>query len=477
MFKKIIYIQLGIVFISLNFSACKTPSSLSRIENTTVPASFNNSQDSTNSASIKWRDYFTDPYLIALIDTALKNNQELNITLQEVEISRNEIRAKKGEYLPSIGLGVGAEVEKVGEYTRNGAVEHNLDIKDGEEFPEPLPDFMVGAYAKWEIDVWGKLRNGKKAAVSRYLSSVEGKNFMVTNLIAEIANSYYELLALDNELSIVEKNIKIQSNALKVVRLQKQAAEVNELAVKRFEAQVLNTKSLQYGIKQEIVEIENKLNFLVGKFPQPVKRSSNKFNNLIPNTIYAGVPVQLLDNRPDIKQAELDLAAVKLDVKVAKARFYPSLGISAGVGLQAFNPKYLAETPASMVYSLVGDIVSPLINRAAIKADYYNANSKQVQAIINYERTILNAYLEVANQLSNIDNLEKSYELKKQEVETLNQSVGIANSLFKSARADYMEVLLTQEESLESKFELVETKKKQMNAIVNVYKALGGGWN
>lgn len=476
MFKKT-NTYIGIAFVLLSFSACKTPITLSRNENISTPTSYYNSQDSTNSAHVKWKEYFNDPYLITLIDTALNNNQELNITMQEIEISRNEIKAKKGEYLPSVGIGAGAEIEKVGEYTRQGSVEKNLEIKNGKEFPEPLPNYRFGAYAKWEIDVWKKLRNGKKAAVSRYLASIEGKNFMVTNLIAEIASSYYELLALDNELSIVEKNIELQNNALKIVRLQKQSAEVNELAVKRFEAQVLNTKSLQYGIKQEIIETENKINFLVGRFPQPVERSSNTFNNLIPNSVYAGLPAQLLDNRPDIKQAELELAAAKLDVKIAKARFYPSLGVSAGIGFEAFNPKYLLETPSAMAYSLVGDIAAPLINRAAIKADYYNASSKQVQAIINYERTILNAYIEVVNQLSNINNLEKTYGLKKEEVETLTKSITIANNLFKSARADYMEVLLTQRESLESKFELIETKQQQLNAMVKIYKALGGGWN
>ena len=477
MLKKIIYICLGVAVISLTFSACKIPGSLSRTENKTVPERFNNSPDTINSASIKWKDYFTDSYLTALIDTALINNQELNITIQEIEISRNEIRAKKGEYLPSLGLGAGAQVEKVGRYTSQGANDANTNITPSKEFPDPLPDFIVGAYARWEIDIWKKLRNGKKAAISRYLSSTAGKNFMVTNLIAEIANSYYELLALDNELSIVEQNIKIQSNALKVVRLQKLAGEVNELAVKRFEAQVLNTKGLQYRIKQEIIEAENMINFLVGRFPQKVERNTNSFNKLIPNTVFAGLPSQLLDNRPDIKQAEMELEAAKLDVKVAKARFYPSLGISASIGLQAFNPTYLLEIPESIIYSLVGDMAAPLINRNAIKASYYNASAKQLQAVFNYERTILNAYIEIVNQLSNIDNLDKSYKLKKEEVETLTTSITIANNLFKSARADYMEVLLTQRESLESKFELVETKKQQMNAVVNVYKALGGGWN
>ena len=459
-------------------TAC-LPTLTQKSENRKMPKRYyaKQSLDTLNAAKIDWESYFNDPYLTALIDTALKNNQELNIVMQEISISKNEIRAKKGEYLPSIGLGAGAEIEKVGRYTRNGAVEHNLEIKNGKEFPEPLSDFSVGAYANWEIDIWKKLRNGKKAAVSRYLASVEGKNFMVTNLIAEIANSYYELLALDNELSIVEKNIAIQENALEIVRLQKQAAEVNELAVKRFEAQVLNTKSLQYGIQQEIIEAENQLNFLVGRFPQKVARSTNSFNSLIPNAVTVGLPAQMLDKRPDIKQAEMELAAAKLDVKIAKARFYPSLGISAGIGFQAFNPSYLLEAPESMIYSLVGDIAAPLINRSAIKASYNNASAKQLQAVFNYERTILNAYIEIANQLANIDNLSKSYDLKKEEVETLTASITIANNLFKSARADYMEVLLTQRESLESKFELVETKKQQMKTMVNVYKALGGGWN
>ncbi len=135
-----------------------------------------------------------------MIDTALSRNQELNITLQEIEISKNEIRARKGEYLPFVGLRAGAGVEKVGEYTRNGAVEKNLEVKEGKAFPEPLGDYMVGVYANWELDIWKKLRNAKKGAALRYLATVEGKNFMVTNLIAEIAESYYELMALDNQL-------------------------------------------------------------------------------------------------------------------------------------------------------------------------------------------------------------------------------------------------------------------------------------
>lgn len=310
----------------------------------------------------------------------------------------------------------------------------------------------------------------------QYLGTVEGKNFMVTNLIAEIANSYYELLALDNQLENVKKNIDILNDALVIVKLQKEAARVTELAVRRFEAEVLKNQSRQFYIQQDIVETENRINFLVGRYPQHVQRDHLMFNDLIPDAIQAGIPSQLLENRPDIRQAEMKLAAAKLDIKVAKARFYPSVGISAGIGFQAFNPSYLIRTPESLLYSLAGDLTAPLVNRNAIKAAYYSANAQQIQAVYQYEQTILNAYIEVANQLSMIDNLEKSYDLKSRQVQALTESIDISNVLFRSARADYMEVLLTQREALESRFELIETKKQQMNAMVNIYHALGGGW-
>jgi NodT family efflux transporter outer membrane factor (OMF) lipoprotein len=299
---------------------------------------------------------------------------------------------------------------------------------------------------------------------------------MVTNLVAEIANSYYELLALDNQLDIVKKNIEIQTNAFEIVKLQKEAARVNELAVRRFEAQVLNTKSLQYTIQQKITETENHINYLLGRFPQHVARTDNGFIDLVPPVIQAGIPSQLLANRPDIMKAEQELAAAKLDVKVARARFYPSVGISASVGYNAFNPTYFFKSPESILYSLAGDLAAPLINRNAIKATYYSANVKQIQAVYNYERTILNAYVEVMNQLAKINNMQQSYNLKTKQVEALTKSVDISNDLFKSARADYMEVLLTQRDALEAKFELIETQKQKMNATVNIYQALGGGW-
>lgn len=471
------YLALGVTLWIV--SACTLPSNLvHRDENKTVPNAFlTPGPDSVNSAKVKYKDFFTDPLLISLIDTALRNNQEFNIILQEINIAEYEIRARKGEYLPFLSLNAGAGAEKVGRYTRNGAVEENNEIAPETKFPEPLPDFMLSVRASWEIDIWNKLHNAKKASLLRYLATIEGKNFMITQLVSEIANSYYELMALDNQLEILRRNIEIQTNALEIVRLQKQSARVTELAVRKFEAEVLKNQSLQYYIKQQIVETENRINFLVGRYPQPVNRNSQTFSELAATSVQAGYPSQMLANRPDIKQAELELAATKLDVKVAKANFYPSLRLTAGAGLNAFNMSYLMTTPQSLIYSVAGELMAPLINRNAIKAYYYSANAKQIQAIYNYERTILNAYTEVVNQLSNINNLDTSYGLKTKQVAALTESIDISTSLFKAARADYMEVLMTQRDALESKFELVETKKQQLNAMVNVYRALGGGWN
>ena len=441
-----------------------------------TPASFAGSTDTTDAAAMARQQFFTDPYLRTLIDSALASNQELNIMLQEITIARNEVRARKGEYLPFVDFGAGAEVEKVGEFTRNGAVEHNLPIDEDKAFPDPLPNLMLGARASWELDIWKKLRNAKKAAMLRYLGTVEGRNFMVTNLVAEIADSYYELMALDNQLSILQSNIAIQQDALAIVRLEKLAAKVTELAVRRFEAEVLKNRSLQFNIQQRIVETENRLNFLMGRYPQPIGRNARAFSGLAPDSIYAGLPSQLLSYRPDIRRAELELAAAKLDVRSAKANFYPSVRLTAGVGLNAFDADHLMRTPGSLLYNVAGDLVAPLINRNAIKAAYASANAHQVQAVYDYERTVLNAFVEVVNQLSNIDNLNKSYDLRTQQVAALSTSITISSNLFRSARADYMEVLLTQRDALESRFELVETKKQLMNAHVDVYRALGGGW-
>lgn len=456
--------------------SCGVPKVATLADKKTVPTSFATSTDTINTAKIKWKDFFKDQNLVNLIDVALTKNQELLITLQEIEIAKNDIRVRKGRLLPSILVGASAGVEKVGLFTSQGAGDASADIIEGQKVPENLQDYRFAAMVHWEVDVWKKLRNSKKAAISRYLATLEGKNFVITNLVAEVANSYYELVSLDNQLEVVRQNIALQKNALEIVKIQKEAAKATGLAVQKFTAEVLSSQSIEFEILQNINETENTINFLLGRFPQEIPRDQTTFLNLSPNQISGGIPSQMLSNRPDIKQAELQLATFKLDVKVARAEFYPSFDITAGLGLQASKTDYLTKLPESLLYSLAGDIVGPLINKNVIKAEYLSANSRQLQSLYNYDRTVLNAYLEISNQLSRIDNLKKSYDLKSKQVDALQRSIEVSNDLFTSARVDYFEVLMTQRDVLEAKLQLIESRQRQFNASIQVYKALGGGW-
>jgi len=278
-------------------------------------------------------------------------------------------------------------------------------------------------------------------------------------------------------MAILKPMIEVQQSALNAVKLQKDAAKVTELAVKRFEAEVLKNQSHLFEVQQQITVAENKLNYLAGRYPQPIKRSAAGFEHRMLTGIHAGLPAELLRNRPDVRQAELELAASGLDVKAAAARFYPALNISAALGLQSFTLSSAFNTPASLIYGAAANLAGPLINRSAIQAAYQGASAKQVAAIYSYQQTVLKAYVEVVNQLSQIKNLNQSYEKKSEQVKALSDSISIAAQLFNNARADYTEVLFTQRDALEAKMDLVELKQQQLGAFVKAYKALGGGYN
>jgi len=430
----------------------------------------------TNSGTTPWRQFFTDPNLVNLIETALKNNQELLITLQEIEIAKSGVLAKKGKLTPTVSAGKGAGLKKAGRYTSEGAGDATTEIEPGREIPDPLGNFEGGLMANWEIDIWKKLRTEKEAAVAHYLSTVEGKNFVLSNLIEEVADNYYELLALDNQLDIIQQYIKLQERALEISKIQKEAAAATELAVKKFEAELAKSKAAEYTIRQDITEKENQINALLGRYPQPIVRTKESFMSTMPQTVYTGIPSQLLANRPDIKQAELELQAAKLDVQAARKEFYPSLEISATLGLEAFKPSYLVKLPESIAYNLAGELAGPLINKSAIKANFQTADAKQIQSLYEYDKTILHAYLDVANLMSKVKNIDQYYQMKSQETKALDQSIDIANQLFKNSRADYLEVLLNQRDALDAKMELIEAKQKQLSTVVDIYKSLGGGW-
>ncbi|MCA9691562.1 MAG: efflux transporter outer membrane subunit, partial [Myxococcales bacterium] len=398
-----------------------------------------------------WDEFFADPDLRALIQEALENNQELNIALQEIIIRQNEVAAIRGEYLPRLDAQAGAGIEKVGGRTSQGASDASHGV------PENLPDFHFGLNASWETDIASRFRNARKAANFRYEATIQERNFLITEIIAEIANLYFELVALDKQIEILDRNIAIQKDALEVVKLKKAAARATELGVQRFLAEVLKNQGRKYSLEQQRIVVENGINFLVGRFPQPVKRNSMTFMSATPVAVATGLPSELLENRPDVKAAELRLEAAKMSTKSAKARFYPSLSLEAGVGYSTFNPAHLVATPESLAYNLAGNLTAPLLNRAAIKAEYRTANAMQVQAVFDYERSIIRAYTDVYNQLTALNNLAQQYQQQSEQVAALQAAIETSNVLYRSAHADYYEVLMTRRDTLEAEMELIET--------------------
>lgn len=441
-----------------------------------LPATYADRSDTANAALLDWRIYFNDPLLVQLIDTALGRNLDLQVALQRVEMARAGARAARGAQLPTGGLNTTAAMRRFGLYTMDGAGNISTEMLPGKIVPIDLPDLYIALQATWEVDIWGRLRNQRKAAVSRLLASREGAHFVMTNVVADVAVAYYELVALDNELAIIRETVVRQAEALNVIERQKEAGRANELAVQQFEAQLLGTQALEKETEQRVVETENLINLLLGRYPQPVPRNAATLATPLPADPAVGMPAHLLRNRPDIRAAEMEVLASRFDLKAARAAFLPNLNITAAYGFQAFDPAFLFENPASIAYQAVGSLITPLINRNALKARFREASAQQLTAMYDYQERILTGHVEVVNELSNLGKLREAGDLRRQRNDVLQASVDVSRELYRNAKAGYIEVLLAQQNALSANLELVDVEKRQRFALVDLYKALGGGW-
>jgi NodT family efflux transporter outer membrane factor (OMF) lipoprotein len=444
-----------------------------------LPESIKGETSPENSSQVPIEEFFGDPMLSDLIHQALVGNQELRILAEEIQIASNEILARQGAYFPFISPVGSMGTNRYSQFTPPGAGIRDDPFRPGQFFPNPVPDFMFGTLLTWTPDIYWQLHNAKDAAAMRYFAAGEGRKYVVTSVIAEIADNYYGLIALDKRLENLDNIIALQEQSLRFAQFEFQFARGTDLAVQRFQAEVRKNQSEKLIVQQDIIQTENRINFLVGRFPQPVARMSLKliedFIDLNLHALSVGVPAQLLENRPDIRRAERELAAAGLDVKVARKNFYPHGLLTAGVGYEAFNPTYLLITPEALAAQVVGNLLVPFINRKAIKAEYFSANARQLQAVYNYQRVVLNAFAEVVNRLSKVQNYLNSIEIRKQQVSALVLSVEDATQLFRNARTGYIDVLLAQRDLFDARRVLIDTKREQLSAIVNTYQALGGG--
>ncbi len=466
---KMLYLAVGLATL-LCMGACKTPQATTLPKDTLKASLASMSRDSSVTVSPAWRDFFQDSVLRSLIDTALQNNHDLKITLQELAIAKSAITAKQGALLPSISANVGAGISKVGRYTAEGAGNVGTELTPGRKIPTVIPDLAPTLQMDWTVDLWGKLNSDKKSAVERYLASEAGQRAIKSQLVADVAENYYVLLALDYKLLVMQQYIALQKNAVRIARIQKEADADTQLAVEKFEAELAKAQADEYVLRQSIVETENNLNLLLGRLPQPIPRTKNDFSQLAMPAAAHALSTQLLLQRPDVVQAEHALEAAKWDVETARKEFLPSFNLSAAVGLNAFNPKYLVKLPESLVFSALGGLTAPLINKKAIQANFSQADALQIEALYNYDKALMTAYIETSTLQSKIANLKQLRQFKQKQDEALMRAVSAAQKLYLNNRATYLEVIDSERGQLDCKMELIDTKLQQLSTLIDMYR-------
>ena len=468
--KSKLYYVITILVILMSIVACKTPQA-TMPQDTLKDSLPTLSKDSSITISPAWREFFQDPMLQKLIETALQNNQDLKITLQELAIAKSAITAKQAALLPSVTANIGAGVSKVGRYTAEGAGNVGTEITPGHNIPTVIPDLSPSLQVDWTIDLWNKLNSGKKAAVERYLASEAGQRAIKSQLVADVAENYYLLLALDYKLSVMQQYISLQKDAVRIAQIQKEADADTQLAVEKFEAELAKAQADEFLLRQSIVETENNLNLLLGRFPQTIQRTKVDFLQLPMPTTAHSLSTQLLLQRPDVIQAEHQLKAAKWDVETARKEFLPSFNISAAIGLNAFNPKYLFKLPESLAFNALGGLTAPLINKKAIQANFAQADALQIEALYNYDKTLLTAFIETSTLQSKISNIKLLQQFKQKQNDALVRAVSAAQKLYLNNRATYLEVIDSERGQLDCKMELIDAKSQQLSTLIEMYSA------
>ena len=464
----------------LAISSCRVapPQNLPTVQ--ALPAAFGEQPVDSSAATVSWRQYFTDQHLLQLIDTAVRHNQDMLIALQHLEQAKARIGYARAALAPEIRAGINASGDHYSKYSMTGVgnfdTNKSQNIEENQKVSEGLtPDYFIGLRSSWEIDIWGKLKDQKKAAVSTFLAAVEGRKLVQTELVATIANLYYDLQALDNEKKIIQKNTVLQESAPEVVKVQKEAGRATELAVQQFEAQLLRTRALAYAVQQNIRATENEINFLTGRYAGIVNRDSIHMETTNGMKLAIGSPLRLLENRPEIQQAKMVWDAATYNTSAAGKAFLPALQLSPYAGLNAFRASVLFD-PSSIVFGIVGGLTAPVFNRQRLKADQAITVADQKIAILEYQKRLLNAFREVTTLHTAVENTKQAYQLKQQEVALLNNAVNTARELYYTGYANYLEVISAQRGVLEADLELTGLRKDLLKASVDLYRALGGGW-
>ncbi|MEL0643617.1 efflux transporter outer membrane subunit [Olleya sp. Ti.3.14] len=419
--------------------------------------------DSVSIADVSWKNLFTDQYLQKYIEEGLQNNMDVRIALQQILAAQAYAKQGKAGYLPSVSVGANATHQELSENSQFGAL-----------FSGGIDTYDITANLSWEADIWGKIRSNKRATQAAYLQSVAGHQAVKTQLISSIANTYYNLLALDAQLEVTKQTIVTRESGVKTIKALKDAGQVTQVAVDQNIAQYNSAKALQVDIEVAIFKTENTLSILLGKTPQTFERSSLDIQN-IDQDIVLGVPATLLSNRPDVMAAEYGLINSFELTNVAKSNLYPSLTLTASSGLESLDVDNLINAN-SIFANIIGGITQPIFNQRKLKTQREVAFAQQEQALLRFKQTLLVAGSEVSNALYTYKSETKKFEFRKNEVEALRTAEANSNELLKNGYANYLDLLTARESALNAELNIINSQLQQLVSIVDLYEALGGGW-
>ena len=409
--------------------------------------------DTTNIASMSWREMFTDRELQSLIEAGLEQNTDLNVARLRVEAAEAALMTAKLSYLPSLGINA-----EGGGSRYDGAT---------------AKTYNVGASASWELDIFGKLTAAKRGAVVAWQGSRDYQQAVQTQLIATIADSYYTLALLDEQMSINNRTLENWRATVRTLEALKKVGKANEAGVLQAKANVMQLESSQLAICKSVSETENALSAILAMPSQPIERSSLDEASF-PDTISIGVPLQLLSNRPDVRQAEMELAQAFYATHVARSAFYPNITLSGTLGWTN-NGGGAITNPGQWLFNAIGSLTQPLFNRGTNIANLKIAQTKQEEAKLLFQQSLLNAGKEVNDALTTWQTAKSQYEINTRQVETLREAVRKTELLMSHSSTSYLEVLTTQQSLLSAEQAQAQDRFGEIQGIINLYHALGGG--
>ena len=457
-----------IFFVSFLVVSCHTRQNYQRANDVVDEKLFRTDalpKDSLSMANLSWKEIFTDAVLQKHIAKALENNLDIRIALQNIASAEAYLKQSKAAYQPTISVGP--------DYSFNTS---SLNTQFGQIVGERryINQFDITANLGWELDLWGKLKGQEKAQYAAYLSSVAAHQNVKSNLVASIATAYYQLLAFDEQKKIFSNTIEIRKKNLETTKALKEAGIVSEVAVQQSEALVYNAEASLVTLDVQIQMLENTISLLMGEPSHEIERTSLSTQNFALNTDL-GYPSALLANRPDVKQAEFNLINAFELINAAKAQFYPSLRITGSTGVQSVDIDKLFSGNSVFANVLVG-LAQPILNKRQIRTNYEVSLANQEKAYLNFRKTILNAGNEVSDALKMYNAQDQFIAFKKKELSAYDKSVEFSQELVNYGMANYLEVLNANVNKLNAEINIANAQYSKLQAGVELYRALGGGW-